>query len=165
CVRGLQDGVTRVGRFGYSGGVIDIMVTPVLARASTRPVLRAALSAAERGEPAALVRVVEGPAELLGGALLIRPDGSYEGGLCGTTELDRSAADAAGALLDAGRTGTVVVPASGARRGSPRTPQGGDSSRLTGVPLFVEASQPPPRMIVFGAIDFAAALVRAGKFL
>lgn len=31
--------------------------------------------------------------------------------------------------------------------------------------MFVESSVPPPRMIVFGAVDFAAALVRTGKFL
>ncbi|WP_240167751.1 XdhC family protein [Streptomyces noursei] len=31
--------------------------------------------------------------------------------------------------------------------------------------LLVESSVPAPRMIVFGAIDFASALVRVGKFL
>ncbi|MBT3155047.1 XdhC family protein [Streptomyces sp. CHD11] len=176
CARALEDGATRVERFGYSdedafavgltcGGVIDIMVTPVLTRAPARPVLRAALSAAARGERGALVRLVEGPAELLGGALFVRPDGSYEGGLGGTAELDRTAAGEAGALLDAGRTGTVVVPAGGAWRGSARTAAGEGSSCPGGVTLFVESSGPPPRMIVFGAIDFAAALVRVGKFL
>ncbi|MYR42116.1 XdhC family protein, partial [Streptomyces sp. SID5910] len=34
-----------------------------------------------------------------------------------------------------------------------------------GLTLLVESRVPPPRMIVFGAVDFAAALVRAGKFL
>ncbi|WP_078870864.1 XdhC family protein [Streptomyces caatingaensis] len=33
------------------------------------------------------------------------------------------------------------------------------------VRLFLESSAPPPRMIVFGAVDFAAALVRVGSFL
>ncbi|MEV7790231.1 XdhC/CoxI family protein [Streptomyces sp. NPDC088106] len=176
CAQAIEDGVTRVERFGYSdedafavgltcGGVIDIMVTPVPARAPVRPVLRAALSAAARGEPGALVRAVAGPPELLGGALLVRPDGSYEGGLGGTAELDRTAAGEAGALLDAGRTGTVVLPAGGAGRGPARTESGDGSACPGGVTLFVESSQPPPRMIVFGAIDFAAALVRAGKFL
>jgi xanthine dehydrogenase accessory factor len=33
------------------------------------------------------------------------------------------------------------------------------------VTLLVESSVPPPRMIVFGAVDFATALVRVGKFL
>ncbi len=31
--------------------------------------------------------------------------------------------------------------------------------------LLVESNVPPPRMIVFGAVDFASALARAGKFL
>ncbi|GGV64741.1 hypothetical protein GCM10010294_16970 [Streptomyces griseoloalbus] len=176
CAQALEDGETHVERFGYSdedafavgltcGGVIDIMVTPVGGQAPVRQVLRAALSAVVRGEPGALARIVEGPAELLGGALLVRPDGSYEGGLGGLPELDRTAAGAAGVLLDAGRTGTVGLAAGGARRGSPRTESGGGAYCPGGPTLFVESSVPPPRMIVFGAIDFAAALVRAGKFL
>lgn len=55
-------------------------------------------------------------------------------------------------MLDAGRTGSVTIGADGSRCGQPLT-------------LLVESSVPPPRMIVFGAIDFASALVRAGKFL
>ena len=31
--------------------------------------------------------------------------------------------------------------------------------------MFVASYAPPPRLIVFGAIDFAAALAKAGKFL
>ncbi|MGV9676672.1 XdhC family protein [Nocardia sp. NPDC003482] len=34
-----------------------------------------------------------------------------------------------------------------------------------GATYFVESRVPPPRMIVFGGIDFAAAIVRIGKFL
>jgi xanthine dehydrogenase accessory factor len=34
-----------------------------------------------------------------------------------------------------------------------------------GLELFVEPWSPPPRMLVFGAIDYAGALVRMGKFL
>jgi xanthine dehydrogenase accessory factor len=55
-------------------------------------------------------------------------------------------------MLDAGRTGTVDLSEDG-------------SHCPGGLTLLVESSVPPPRMIVFGAIDFAAALVRAGKFL
>ncbi|MFD8522603.1 XdhC family protein [Streptomyces capillispiralis] len=163
CGRALEDGLTRVERFGYSdedafavgltcGGVIDIMVTPVGAQAPVRQVLRTALSSVVQGGPTALARVVEGPADLLGGALLVRPDGTYEGGLGGLPELDRAVAGEAGALLDAGRTGTVALAADG-------------SYCPGGLTLLVESSVPPPRMIVFGAIDFAAALVRVGKFL
>ncbi|WP_238164568.1 XdhC family protein [Kribbella pittospori] len=31
--------------------------------------------------------------------------------------------------------------------------------------MFVQAFTPPPRMFVFGAIDFAVAVARVGKFL
>jgi xanthine dehydrogenase accessory factor len=163
CVQALQDGQTVVERFGYSdedafavgltcGGIIDIMVTPVGADAPARPVFRSALSAAAEGGPTAVARVVRGPAELLGTPLVVHPDGSHEGGLGGHAELDRTAAGEARALLEAGRTGTVELSA--------------DDSRCPGgLTLLVEVSVEPPRMIVFGAIDFAAALVRAGKFL
>nr|WP_121516876.1 XdhC/CoxI family protein [Streptomyces sp. Z26]RLL66841.1 XdhC/CoxI family protein [Streptomyces sp. Z26] len=163
CEQALRDGTPVRERFGYSdedafavgltcGGVIDVLVTPVRSAAPDRPVIEAALSAAARGEAAALARVTAGPDGLLGRALLVRPDGTYEGGLGLTAELDEAAAADARALLDAGRTGDVTVSAGVARCESPVT-------------LLVETRLPPPRMIVFGAIDFASALVRAGKFL
>ncbi|MDX2294324.1 MULTISPECIES: XdhC/CoxI family protein [Streptomyces] len=158
CQAALDDGKVAVERFGYSdedafavgltcGGVIDILVTPV--RGGVFP---AALAAAVSGEAAALARIVSGPEDLLGQALLVRPDGSYEGRLGGHPELDRTAAAEARALLDAGRTGAVEIGEDGSRCGQPLT-------------LLVESSVPAPRMIVFGAIDFASALVRVGKFL
>ncbi|MGW5584960.1 XdhC family protein [Streptomyces sp. NPDC003857] len=163
CVQALRDGETVLERFGYSdedafavgltcGGVIDVVVTPVGSRAPVRAVLRSALSAAARDEPAALARVVRGPADLLGRALLVPPHGAYEGGLGGHAGLDRTAAAEARAMLDAGRTGLVQVSQDG-------------SHCPGGVTLLVESNVPAPRMIVFGAVDFAAALVRAGKFL
>ncbi|QGV77900.1 XdhC family protein [Streptomyces ficellus] len=158
CRQALEDGETVLERFGYSdedafavgltcGGVIDILVTPVRGG-----ILPAAVGAAAGGEAAALARITEGPAGLMGRALLVHPDGSYEGGLGGHPELDRTAAGEARAMLDAGRTGTVTIGEDGSRCGQPLT-------------LLVESSVPAPRMIVFGAIDFAAALVRVGKFL
>ncbi|MEW2548484.1 XdhC/CoxI family protein [Streptomyces sp. NPDC047002] len=159
----LTTGESVVERFGYSeddafavgltcGGVIDILITPVRADARDRPVVAAALAAAAAGEAVAVARVVDGPADLLGRALLVRQDGRSEGSLGGHPVLDRTAAAEALALLAAGRTGTAVIGADGSRCGRPVT-------------LLVESSVPPPRMIVFGAVDFAAALVRAGKFL
>ncbi|MFJ3224646.1 XdhC family protein [Streptomyces sp. NPDC086783] len=164
CVQALQDGESVLERFGYSdedafavgltcGGVIDVIVTPVGAGAPARQVLHSALSAAASSEPGALARVVRGPAELLGRALLVHPDGSYEGSYgTGSAELDRTVAAEARAMLDAGRTGTVDLAEDGTHCPG-------------GLTLLVESNVPPPRMIVFGAIDFAAALVRAGKFL
>ncbi|MGW0366605.1 XdhC family protein [Streptomyces sp. NPDC002990] len=185
CRQALEDGETVTERFGYSdedafavgltcGGIIDILVTPVPVGSPVREVFAAGLAAAARGEAAALARIAEGPAELMGAALLIRSDGSYEGtlgvrsqpdaggagapdgaadsSLGGHPELDRTVAGEARAMLDAGRTGVLEIGADG---------------RLCGEPLkvLVESSVPPPRMIVFGAIDFASALVRIGKFL
>ncbi|GGR97086.1 hypothetical protein GCM10010252_39670 [Streptomyces aureoverticillatus] len=202
CRQALDDGETVVERFGYSdedafavgltcGGVIDILVTPVRADGPARPVFAAALAAAARGGAAAVARITEGPAELMGRVLLVRADGGagggagpegvahgdgpayesesayesapeqeharagaagYEGGFGGHPELDRTVAGEARAMLDAGRTGTVEIGADGSRCGQPLT-------------VLVESSVPPPRMIVFGAIDFASALVRIGKFL
>ncbi|WP_371676057.1 XdhC family protein [Streptomyces sp. NBC_01276] len=163
CRQALEDGETVLERFGYSdddafavgltcGGIIDILVTPVPVGSPWREVLARALAAAAHGETAAVARIAEGPAELVGRALLVQADGSYEGGFGGHPLLDRTIAGEARAMLDAGRTGVLEIGADG---------------RLCGEPLkvLVESSVPPPRMIVFGAIDFASALVRIGKFL
>ncbi|WP_411107176.1 XdhC family protein [Streptomyces sp. cmx-4-9] len=163
CQQALEDGETVRERFGYSdddafavgltcGGIIDILVTPVPVDSPVREVFTAALAAAAGGEAAAVARIAEGPAELMGRAVLVRTGGPYEGGFGGHPELDRAVAEEARAMLDAGRTGVLEIGADG---------------RLCGEPLkvLVESSVPPPRMIVFGAIDFASALVRIGKFL
>jgi xanthine dehydrogenase accessory factor len=163
CQEALRTGESVLEHFGYSdedafavgltcGGTIEVLVTPVSGQAPARTVLAAAVGAAAQGRPAALARVVRGPAELLGRALLVRPDGPHEGALGGHPELDRTAADEARALLEAGRTGTVEISADG-------------SHCPGGLTLLVESNVPPPRMIVFGAVDFASALARAGKFL
>ncbi|MFF4979123.1 XdhC family protein [Streptomyces sp. NPDC001046] len=160
CRQALRDGEPLAERFGYSdedafavgltcGGTIDVLVVPFSAG---RAVHAAALSAAAAGEPVALARVARGPAGLLGRALLVRPDGSSEGVLGAGPELDRTVREEARALLETGRTGTVELSEDGTHCPG-------------GVTLLVESAVPPPRMIVFGAIDFAAALVRAGRFL
>ncbi|MGW6742637.1 XdhC family protein [Streptomyces sp. NPDC055025] len=163
CREALESGEPVFERFGYSdesafsigltcGGVIDILVTPVGRDAPWRGILAAGLAATAAGDATALARLVDGPDRLTGHALVVRSDGSYEGGLGGRPALDRAAAAEALVMLDAGRTGTVPVEAGGACGDRPLT-------------LLVESSLPAPRMIVFGAVDFAAALVRIGKFL
>ncbi|MGY9068167.1 XdhC family protein [Streptomyces sp. CAS3] len=163
CQEALESGRSVVERFGYSdedafavgltcGGVIDVLVTPVGAQAPARPVLAAALALAAGGEPAALARVARGPDGMLGRTLLVRPDGAHEGTLGGHPDLDRTAVAEASALLEAGRTATVEISADG-------------SHCPGGLTLLVESDVPPPRMIIFGAVDFASALAWAGKFL
>uniref|UniRef100_UPI0035713A4D XdhC family protein n=2 Tax=Nocardia jiangxiensis TaxID=282685 RepID=UPI0035713A4D len=61
---------------------------------------------------------------------------------------DRAVVAHARAMLDLGATGVRVI--------------GCDAEEVT---VFVESSVPPPRMIVLGAIDFAAAVARIGAFL
>ncbi|MBA0052113.1 XdhC/CoxI family protein [Streptomyces sp. AJS327] len=105
------------------------------------------------------------PAVAATGALAVLPDGGWLGSLYGDPALDAEAAAEAAALLDLGRTGTVRVGWAGgaepvAATGEPAPAECGEL-----VTLFVECSVPPPRMLVFGAIDFAAALTRAGSFL
>ncbi|ONK10595.1 XdhC/CoxI family protein [Streptomyces sp. MP131-18] len=161
CREALDTGVSRTQRFGYQdadafavgltcGGSVEVLVTPLPAAAPARRIAAAACEAAAGGGAAALARVVAGPAELLGGgALLAAQDGTHTGTLNGGAALDRAAAAEAAALLRAGRTGTVgLADADGAR-----------------VTLLVEANVPPPRLLVFGAVDFAAALAEAGAFL
>ncbi|MGG2459530.1 XdhC family protein [Streptomyces sp. RGM 3693] len=193
CQEALETGQPVLERFGYSdedafavgltcGGIIDIFIAPVRASApgaaaagsagdvvdSNAATLAAALAAASSGEAAAVARVIEGPADLLGRALLVRPDGSHTGSLGGHPALDRTAVEETCALLDAGRTTTLEI---GAGFASEEESEGEGGAQRSGsrcgqpVVLLVESSVPAPRMIVFGAIDFASALVRVGKFL
>ncbi|MEU9120872.1 XdhC/CoxI family protein [Streptomyces sp. NPDC048506] len=194
CQEALQTGQPVLERFGYSdedafavgltcGGIIDILVQPVRTSVprsadnggamgelvdSTADTLAAGLAAAATGAAAALARVIQGPAELLGRALLVRPDGSHTGTLGGHPALDHTAVEETRALLDAGRTTTVEI---GTGFASEDASEGEGGAQRSGsrcgqpVVLLVESSVPAPRMIVFGAIDFASALVRVGKFL
>lgn len=99
--------------------------------------------------PVALATIVEGPG--LGAKLLVRPAGEPSGTL-GDPGLDRVVARDARAELDAGLTAI--------RRYGPH-----GEAREESVRVFVESFAPPPRMIIFGAVDFTGALAKAGKLL
>src|SRR3712207_2898108 len=101
-------------------------------------------------EPVAVVTVVKGPDDRLGRRLVLWPD--RESGTLGLQRLDDAVADDARGMLAAGRTGLLHVGHDGERRGDELT-------------LFVNSFAPPARMVVFGAIDFAAAVARVGAFL
>jgi xanthine dehydrogenase accessory factor len=108
------------------------------------------LAAAVRaGEPVALATVIDGPGS--GAKLLVRPDAPAAGTL-GDPDLDRVVTrDARGELA----AGTTAVRHYGAH----------GEARESTVAVFVESFAPPPRMLVFGAVDFTAALVRMAKVL
>ena len=108
------------------------------------------LAAALRDErPVALATVVSGPGT--GGALLVEPGATPLGSL-GDADLDRVVGRDAEAELQAGT--------SGVRHYGPR-----GEARRDEVAVFVESFAPPPRMLIFGAVDFTAALVRLAKLL
>ncbi|WP_314178403.1 XdhC/CoxI family protein [Streptomyces winkii] len=178
CQEAMDSGRSVVERFGYSdedafavgltcGGVIDVLVTPVRAGSGVYALYADAVAAAARGSAVALTRVVEGPEELLGGAMCLPADGAASGTLGGSAALDETAAAHARALLDAGRTATVETGTEGGPPGAGGLGAAGEGDPLCGpaVTLLVESSAPPPRMLVFGAIDFAGALARTGAFL
>jgi xanthine dehydrogenase accessory factor len=88
---------------------------------------------------AALVSVIAGGDT--GAKLLVQTDGSTSGGL-GDPELDRAAVAAAEELMWAERSELREV---------------GDVS------LFVDVTAPAPRLVIFGAVDYAAALCRLAR--
>jgi xanthine dehydrogenase accessory factor len=111
-------------------------------------IFRQLSSAIKEERPVALVTVVRGPG--IGSKLLIT---ETEGvGALGNEELDRAVSADARAMLELGLTGTSSYGTAGERR-------------MEDVEVFIESFAPPPLMYVFGAIDFAAAVVKVGKLL
>ncbi|MFM8265214.1 MAG: XdhC family protein [Acidimicrobiia bacterium] len=106
-------------------------------------------------EPTALVVVIDGPHT--GAAMLVSPARDALGSL-GDAELDRVAARDALGELEAGRTGTRNYGPQGQT-----TPE--DLRDAASVRVFVESFAPPPRMMIFGAVDFTSALARVAKVL
>ena len=130
------------------GGILDIFVEAI--SRETFPELGDIAAAVDGGEPVAVATVVSGPGPV-GARRVIWGDGRSSGSL-GSRRLDAAVDDDARGLLAQGVTGI--------RR------YGADGERLGGeLSVFVNSFAPPPRMIVFGAIDFAAAVARVGKFL
>ncbi len=106
-------------------------------------------NALRRDEPVALATVVGGPQ--VGAKLLVRPDGDRHGGL-GDADLDRVVTRDARGQLEAGLTATRHYGPHG-------------EAREHVVEVFIESFAPAPRMIIFGAVDFTAALAQAAKLL
>ena len=108
--------------------------------------LRAALA---EDRPVALATVVDGLG--VGAKLLVTPDGAPRGTL-GDPDLDRVVARDALGELAAARSGIRHYG-----------PQG--QANQTDLAVFVESHAAPPRMVIFGAVDFTASLCRVAKVL
>jgi len=131
------------------GGILDVYVERVTR--DSFPELGEVADDIACSRPVAVATVVDHPAaESVGRRLVVRP-GNVSGSL-GSARADAAVADDARGLLAAGRSQTLTYGPDGERRGE-------------GMRVFVWAVAPPPRMLVFGAIDFAAAVARMGTFL
>jgi xanthine dehydrogenase accessory factor len=139
------------------GGIIDIFVERV--DQASFPELGEIAAAVERGEPVAVATVIAGPGRI-GARRVIwasesdQPDGLHAGasGTLGSARIDAAIDDDARGMLAQGLTGIRRYGADGERLGNELS-------------VFVNSFAPAPRMLVFGAIDFAAAVARVGKFL
>jgi xanthine dehydrogenase accessory factor len=159
CREVIATGVPRLQRYGVSddeafavgltcGGIIDLFVER--ADQEAFPELGAVAEAIAAGAPVAVVTCVQGPADRLGRRLILRPHD--RSGTLGSARLDDAVTDDARGLLAGGRTSTLHYGYDGQRRGD-------------ALALFVASHAPRPRMLVFGAIDFAAAVACIGAFL
>ncbi|SDZ20218.1 xanthine dehydrogenase accessory factor [Micromonospora pattaloongensis] len=155
----LVSGVPVLRRYGISdtdafevgltcGGTLDVFVQRI--DHVSFPELDEVLASIADGEPVAVVTCVHAESTPTGRRLIVWPDRTA--GSLGSTRLDDTATDDTRALLAADRSAML-------RYGHDGQPGGDELS------LFVDCYAAPPRLIVFGAIDFAAALARVGSFL
>ena len=156
----LAEGGTRRVHFGYSddeavavgltcGGEVEVFVRRVDQGALPLRPLADALFA---DVPVVLATVVDGGATpaITGTSLVITEDARY--GAFAETQLGEVLALEATAALDRGGVTLRRLGASGER-------MGGD------VKVLIEPFTERPRLIVFGAIDYAAAVATVGRFL
>jgi xanthine dehydrogenase accessory factor len=145
----LDSGEPVIQRYGVSdddafavgltcGGIIDIMVQP-----ADFPGFAEVLGGILANSPVGLVSAA-------GRHLVVRPD--RVAGDLGDPGLTAAAAQQATGMLAHGRTAMIELGGHG-------------EQRMNEVEVFVQSFAPPPRMLVFGAIDFASAVARIGKFL
>ncbi len=155
-----KTGTPRLERYGISdsdafavgltcGGIIDVFVES-LSRA-TFPELEAVADDIGEHRPVAIATVIAHPdPQWLGRRLIVRPDTAV--GSVGSARADDAVVDDARGLLALGRSEVVKYGPDGQRLGE-------------GMEVFVSSYAPRPRMVVFGAVDFAAALAQQGSFL
>lgn len=134
------------------GGTLELFVQPISRR--TFPQLGEVAELVTQGRPVAVATVVEHPdASMCGRRLVVLPDSDAEvtpfpGGDRGRAAIT----DDARGLLEQGTSELLTYGPHGERRGE-------------GMRVFVEVFAPPPRLIVFGAIDFASAMADQGRLL
>jgi xanthine dehydrogenase accessory factor len=156
----VQTGRPQLQRYGITdddafsvgltcGGIIDIFAEPV--SRATFPQLAAVANAIALHRPIAVATVINHPNPEWVGRRLVVDESNADGSL-GSARVDDAVADDARGLLAAGSTAVLTYGPDGERQGE-------------GMEVFVAGHAPRPRMIVFGAIDFAASLTRQADLL
>lgn len=161
----VADGVPVLQRYGVSdddafavgltcGGILDVFVERLDERSF--PELGDVAEAISAGRPVAVATTTVHPDPARVGQRLVLfgvgSPGDTTSGTLGSPRADAAVIDDARGLLAAGRNGTLRYGPDGERLGD-------------GMEVFVASYAPPARMLVFGAIDFAAAAARIGVFL
>jgi xanthine dehydrogenase accessory factor len=160
----VEEGEPALTRYGISdedafsvgltcGGLLDVYAERI--DQQRFPELGEVAAEIRAGHPVAVVTCVKvpdsgDPERRKGRHLIVWPDRTK--GSLGLERLDQAVTDDARGLLASGRTGVLRYGYDGERR-------------LDDLQVFVASYAAPPRMIVFGAIDFAAAVARIGTFL
>ncbi|MEJ7649907.1 MAG: XdhC/CoxI family protein [Nakamurella sp.] len=135
------------------GGILDVFVETI--SRTTFPEFGDLADDIDAARPVAVATVIEHPeATRIGNRIIVRPEDAAvpRTGSLGGERADDAVADDVRGLLAAGRSATLTYGPDGERRGE-------------GMRVFVSTFAPKPRMIVFGAIDFAAAVARQGTFI
>lgn len=131
------------------GGIIDIFTEPV--SRNTFPELQNVADDIAAHRPVAIATVIEHPDPSRIGKRLIVGRQSRHGSV-GSPRADDAVGDDARGLLVAGTSAVLTYGPDGQRQEA-------------GMEVFVSSQAPRPRMLVFGAIDFASALARQAAFL
>ncbi|WP_017600272.1 XdhC family protein [Nocardiopsis lucentensis] len=134
------------------GGTLHVFVEPV--SRATFPELGSVLAAIDEHQPVAVATVVSDPSDSgrLGRRRVVWPDHA-EGDLGPAAgRLTDALDDDVRGMLAQGSTGLLRYGVDGQRRGD-------------ALEVFVQSFAPAPRMLVFGAIDFAAAVADLGSYL
>jgi xanthine dehydrogenase accessory factor len=158
--RVIENGQPVLQRYGVSdddafavgltcGGILDVYVESVSQESFPQFGELAESIRSEHG--VALATIIEHPdLSRIGKRMVIWAD-RVTGDL-GSARINDAVVDDARGMLATGRTGTMHYGPEGQRRGE-------------GMAVFVASFEPPPRMLVFGAIDFASAMARLGSYL
>jgi xanthine dehydrogenase accessory factor len=132
------------------GGTLHMFVEPI--NRSGYPQLGSVIGAIDEHQPVAVATIVSDPSdqERVGRRRVVWP-GHAEGDL-GSDRLADALDDDVRGMLAQGSTGLLRYGTDGQRRGDE-------------LEVFVQSFAPAPRMLVFGAIDFAAAVADLGTYL